>query len=241
MLAASNAIVLHCLPYSDSNHIVHLYTEEFGRMSYMVRLGKGKQAGLKRALFQPLSILTIQADLKGSRQLQRIKDATTFYPFGSIPFDVTKSSIALFLAEVLYRSLRDTERNPVLFEFLIRSIQWLDLAERGLANFHLVFLIKLTRYLGCYPNLESQREGWFFDLQGGVFVPNCPPHNAWLNPTDAQAFARLMQITYDNMWAYGFEHGQRVHILRQMLDYYRLHLTDFPGIKSLDVLEDLFR
>jgi len=95
--------------------------------------------------------------------------------------------------------------------------------------------------LGCYPNLEGQREGWFFDLQGGVFVPHCPPHNAWLTPTDAQAFARLMQITYDNMWAYGFEHSQRVHILRQMLDYYRLHLTDFPGIKSIDVLEDLFR
>lgn len=241
MLVASNAIVLHCLPYSDSTHIVHLYTEDFGRMSYMVRLSKGKQSGLKRALFQPLSILSIQADHKGSRQLQRLKDATTTYPFSSVPFDVIKSSIALFLAEVLYRSLRDTERNPDLFEFMSRSIQWLDLGDKGLANFHLVFLIKLTRYLGFYPNLENRREGWFFDLQGGVFVPNCPPHTAWLGPADALAFSRLMRINYDNMDTFGFEHGQRVRILRLMLDYYRLHLIEFPQIKSLDVLVDLFR
>jgi len=240
MLVKTQAIVLHCMPYTDSTYIVHVYTREMGRASYLVRLAVGKQAGLRKALFQPLTLLEIQADHKGSRQLQRIKEAHCVYPFGQLPFDVSKSVIALFLAEVLIRALRDSENNPALFEFLTHSIQLLDLCEKGLANFHLVFLIKLTRYLGFYPNLESQQKGWYFDLYGGDFVPIRPLHNAWLDPTDAMLFARLMQITYENMGAFSFNHAERVGILHQTLNYYRMHLTDFPVIKSLEVLETVF-
>jgi len=240
MLIKTNAIVLYCLPYSDSAHIVHMYTEDFGRMTYMVHLSNNRQSVMKRAFFQPLSLLEIQADHKGSRQLQHIKEVRCLHPFMGIPFDIGKSTIALFLAEILYRSLRDTEKNPILFNYLLQSVQLLDLCDKGLANFHLVFLIKLTRYIGFYPNLEGQQPGWFFDLSGGVFVPTCPSHNAWLNPTEATLFARLMQINFDNMAAYKFGHHQRVELLRQMLNYYRMHLTEFPAIKSLEVLEEVF-
>jgi DNA repair protein RecO (recombination protein O) len=240
MLIKTKAIVLHCLPYSDNANVVHLYTEEFGRLSYMAHLSKSRQSSLKRAFFQPLSLVEIQADHRGSRQLQLIKDVRCLHPFIGIPFDVEKNTISLFLAEVLYRSLRDTEKNPALFEFLNQSIQLLDLCEKGLANFHLVFLIKLTRYIGFYPNLEGRQPGWYFDLSGGVFVPSCPTHNAWLNPTEAALFARLMQINFENMGVFKFEHHQRVEILRQMLNYYRMHLTEFPTIKSLEVLEEVF-
>ena len=195
---------------------------------------------MKRAFFQPLSLIEIEADLKGSRQLQRIKEVRCLYPFAGIPYDQIKNSLSFFVAEVLYRSLRDTEKNTTLFDFLMQSIQMLDLCEKGIANFHIVFLIKLTRYIGFYPNLEGQRPGWYFDLSGGVFVPVCPIHNAWLNPSDAERFARLMQINYENMSAFHFEHNQRIEIIRQMLNYYRIHLTDFPPIKSLEVLQEVF-
>ncbi|MDP4278617.1 MAG: DNA repair protein RecO [Bacteroidota bacterium] len=240
MLVKTKALVLHCLPYSDSASIVHLYTEEFGRMSYLVRLPKSRKAVLKRAFFQPLSVLEIEADHKGSRQLQYIKEAHCLYPFTGICSDVGKSTIALFLAEVLYRSLRDTEKNPVLFAFLCQSVQLLDLCDKGLANFHLVFLIKLTRYIGFYPNMESQRSDWYFDLQGGVFVASRPAHNAWLSPEEAAFFARLMDINFENMSTYQFGHHKRTDILHQMLDYYKIHLVDFPAIKSLEVLEEVF-
>ncbi len=241
MLIKTSAIVLHCQPYGDNTYIVHLYTRDFGRVGYMARLVSGKRTGIRRALLQPLTLVEIQADHKANRQLQQLRDARTLSSVGNVLCDVGRTTVSLFLAEVLYRSIRETERNPNLFEFLSRSIQLLDLCEKGLANFHLVFLIKLTRYLGFYPNLEGQQPGWFFDLYGGEFVPHQPLHNAWLNPVESALFAKLMRITYENMGAYAFNHHERMELLRQMLNYYRMHLTDFPAIKSLDVLEEVFK
>lgn len=231
---------MHCLAYNDSTNIVHLYTEEFGRASFLVSNSQSKKSKLKRAYFIPLSIIEIESEFKGSRQLQRIKEVRSLYPFMHLPFDNSKSAVAMFLSEVLYRALRDNESNKALFEYLFNSVQLLDLCEKGLANFHLVFLIKLSRYMGFYPNLEGGKPGWYFDLSGGVFVQERPLHNAWLSPKDSEGFARLMQISFDNMHFYMFDHNQRVELLRQILNYYRIHLTDFPAIKSLDVFQDLF-
>lgn len=240
MLIKIKAIVLHCFAYNDTTNIVHLYTEEFGRMSYLAGNTHSKKSNLKRAFFQPLSLVEIEADHKGSRQMQRITDIRSLYAFSGIPFDPDKNAVSLFLAEVLYRALRETEKDAALFDYLFRSIQFLDLCETGLANFHLVFLLKLTRYLGFYPNMEGHHPHWYFDLHDGVYVPSRPLHNAWLTPEQADKFALLMRMNFDNMQAFQFERHQRVEILRQMLNYYRMHLTDFPTIKSLAVLQEIF-
>jgi DNA repair protein RecO (recombination protein O) len=240
MLVKVNAIVLHGQSYNDSTNIVHLYTEDFGRMSYLVTKSHSRKSSLRSAFFQPLSLVEIEADHHANRSLQRIKEIRSIFPFTGIPMDPAKNTIALFLAEVLYRSLRESERNTALFDYLLRSVQLLDLCEKGLANFHLVFLIKLTRYLGFYPNVEGQRPNWYFDLQGGNFVPTRPFHNAWLSPEQALGFASMMRMNFDNLHAFRFDHRERVEILNQMLNYYRMHLTEFPTIKSLAVLQEVF-
>jgi DNA repair protein RecO (recombination protein O) len=240
MLIKAKAIVLHCLSYNDTTNIVHLYTDEFGRVSYLRAKPGSRKSSLKNAFFQPLSLVEIEADHHGNRSMQRMKEIRCLYAFTGIPFDPAKNAIALFLSEVLYRSIRESEKNPSLFDYLYRSIQWLDLCEKGLGNFHLVFLIKLTRYLGFYPNVENQQSHWYFDLQGGCFSPVCPPHNAWLTPAQANDFAKLMRMNFDNMAAFHFDRRERVEILRQMLNYYRMHLTEFPTIKSLSVLQEIF-
>lgn len=240
MLIKIKAIVLHCLAYNDTTNIVHLYTEDFGRVSYLATRSHSKRSNLKSALFLPLSLVEIEAEHKNNRSLQRIKEIRSIYSFNGIPYDPVKNVVSLFLAEVLYRSLREMEKNPPLYDYLFRSIQYLDLCEKGMANFHLVFLIKLTRYLGFYPNVEDQQPNWYFDLQGGSFTPTRPQHNAWLAPREATNFAVLMRMNFENMHAFQFERHQRVEILRQMLNYYRMHLTDFPSIKSLSVLQELY-
>ncbi|MDD4922465.1 MAG: DNA repair protein RecO C-terminal domain-containing protein, partial [Bacteroidales bacterium] len=214
--------------------------EEYGRMSYLATRPRSKKSNLKSAFFQPLSLVEIEADHQGSRHLQRIKEIRSLYNFSGIPYDPVKNAISLFLAEVLYRSLRETEKNTALFDYISGSIQLLDLCDKGLANFHLVFLIKLTRFMGFYPNVEEQQPHWYFDLQGGSFTPTRPLHNAWLKPEEAADFALLMRMNFDNIQAFQFERHQRVEILRQMLNYYRMHLTDFPSIRSLNVLQELF-
>lgn len=240
MLIKVRAVVLHCQPYNDTTQIVHLYTEDYGRVSYLASKATGKRSSLKNAFFQPLSLVEIEAEHRASRSLQRIKDIRSLYAFTGLVTNPFKSTIALFLAEVLYRSLRESERNPVLFDYLYRSVQFLDLCEEGLANFHLVFLIKLTRYLGFYPNVEGQRPGWYFDLHGGCFVAVRPPHNAWLTPSQAEEFVKLMRISFENLPAFRFDHRERVEILNQMMNYYRMHLTEFPTIRSLAVLQEVF-
>jgi DNA repair protein RecO (recombination protein O) len=240
MLIQVKAIVLHCQPYNDTTIIVHLYTEDFGRMSYLATKSRSRKSSLRSAFFQPLSLVEIEADHHGNRSLQRIKEIRSICPFTGIPLEPEKNAIALFLAEVLYRSLRETEKNPALFDYLLQSVQLLDLCEKGLGNFHLVFLIKLTRYLGFYPNVEGHHSNWYFDLHGGCFVPTKPVHNAWLTPAQATDFVQLMRMSFDNLSAFRFNHHERGEILSQMLNYYRMHLTEFPTIKSLAVLQEVF-
>ena len=239
MLVRSQAIVLHQIPYSDAYAVVHLYTKEFGRQPYLLSRNH-KNSRLRQSLFQPLSIIEYEADHKGSRELQRIREARSLYAFSGIPVDPVKNAIALFLSEVLFRALEERESNPALFDYLMQSVQILDLCQQGTANFHLVFLIKLTRYLGFYPNVEDNAPGWYFDLLAGTFCELRPLHDAWLSPEDAQGFAVLLRINFENMPAFRYDRHQRQRILRQTLDYYRLHLSDFPRIKSLEVLQDLF-
>ncbi|MCK9301533.1 MAG: DNA repair protein RecO [Bacteroidales bacterium] len=239
MLVRSQALVLHQIPYSDAFSVVHLYTREFGRQAYLLTRNH-KNSRLRQSLFQPLSLIEYEADHKGSRELQRIKEARCLYAFTGIPMDPVKNAIALFLSEVLYRALEESDSNEALFEYLVQSVQILDLCKQGTANFHLVFLIKLTRYLGFYPNLDENAPGKYFDLQAGTFCSLRPFHNAWLSPEDAQGFAVLLRINFENMPAFRYDRHQRQRILRQTLDYYRLHLSDFPRIKSLEVLQELF-
>ena len=230
---------MHRIRYSDQDSVVHLYSRDFGRASYLVA-NRRKRGTLSQALLQPLSIVEFEADHKGSRQLQRIREMHCLYAFRQLPSDPVKNTLSMFLAEVLYRVLAEAEPNEALFQFLSQSIQLLDLNEAGTANFHLVFLLKLSLFLGISPNMEGKETGGYFDLQAGGFVLSRPYHNAWLGPAQAQMLARLMEMNYENMHLYAFGRGQRVEILRRILDYYRLHLAEFPEIRSLEVMQELF-
>ena len=119
---------------------------------------------MKSILFQPLSFIEFEADYRPNATLYRIKEAKSFYPFSSIPYDPYKSSMALFLSEFLYRAVREEAENRPLFAYLQHSIIWLDECGGGFANFHLVFLMRLSRFLGLYPNLEDYHTGDYFDL-----------------------------------------------------------------------------
>lgn len=239
MLVKSQAIVLYRIRYSDADSIVHLYSRDFGRIAYLVANHRRNRV-VNPAMLQPLSIIEYEAEHKGSRTLQRLKETHSLYTFKGIPSDPAKNGISMFLAEILYRVLNEAEASESLFQYLTQSIELLDQCEQATSNFHLVFLIKLSLFLGFHPNMEENHPNWFFDLQAGCFTPARPPHNAWLTPADARLFAKLMDIRFDNMHLYAFSHRQRTDLLRQILDYYRIHLSDFPEIKSLAVLQECF-
>ncbi len=240
MLHKTRGIVLHSIAYNDRSSIVYMYTEGFGRVSYLVARNRGKKSAVSKALFMPLSVVDLEVEHLNKRDLQRIKEAKSSYPQVAVSCDPVKNVLALFIAEVLYRVVKETEPDPKLFTFLDDSIRMLEYSEHGIANYHLVFLLHLLYYLGIYPNADSYREGALFDLQNGIFINQIPMHRHYLQQGESLVFARLLKMSFENMGVFSFSRQDRVDIIHRIIEYYRLHLPEFPEIKSLAVMQSLF-
>jgi DNA repair protein RecO (recombination protein O) len=217
-----------------------MYTEAFGRVSYLVTRNRGKKTTVSKALFLPLSVVEMEVEHQNKRDLHRIRETKQCYPLNRLFTDPVKNALALFIAEVLFRVVKDTEPDARLFDYLYRSINLLELVEGGVANFHVVFLLHLLHYLGIFPNTDSYAEGYYFDMQNGVFANQEPLHRHYLNREESRIFARLFKISYENMSLYAFSRHDRVNILNRILTYYRIHLPEIPEIKSLPILQALF-
>ena len=241
MLQKTKGIVLHTLKYNENSLIVEMYTSLHGRISFITNVPRSRKASVKTVLFQPLSLIELEADFKNKGKLVRIKEAKPYSPFISLPYDPYKSSIALFLAEFLYRAVREETENLPLFSYLEHSLIWLDECSTGFANFHLVFLMRLSRFLGLYPNLDHYFPGDYFDLQSGCFVSTPPQlHTSYINPEESARLQTLIRMNYDTMHLFEMNRQQRARVLSIIIDYYRLHVHDFPALKSLDILKELF-
>ena len=240
MLSKTRGIVLHSIPYNDKYSIIYMYTEAFGRASYLVSRARSKKSPVSKSLFIPLSILDMEVEHLNKRDLHRIKESRVCFPLNEICLDPVKNVLALFLSEVLFRVVKDTEPDARLFAYLYESIHLLEYADKGIANFHLVFLLGLLHYMGIFPNTESYRAGVYFDLMNGEFTDHIPMHRHYLDREESTFFARLLRISYENMSLYGFSRQERVRIIHGIIEYYRLHLPEFPEIKSLSVMQSLF-
>ncbi|MDR2042180.1 MAG: DNA repair protein RecO [Tannerella sp.] len=240
MLSKTRGIVLHAFPYNDRYSIVHVYTESFGRIAYLVTRKRGRKTMIPQALFLPLSAVEMEVEHLNTRDIQRIREMRACYLQTHIPTHPVKNTVALFLAEILFRAVHTKEPDARLFEYLYESVRWLELSDQGVANFHLVFLIHLVRYLGVYPNVESYRPGHYFDLMNGLFTGLQPEHRHYLDEAESLIFYRLLRMNYANMAVYAFSRHERSRIIGRILEYYQLHLSDFPEIKSLAVLQSLF-
>ena len=240
MLHKTKGIVLHSLPYNDNYLIVTIYTEVFGRNTYWVANSQSKRAKVSRSLLLPLSVLELEVEHLNTRDIQRIKEAKSGFIFTQLHYHPVKNALTLFLSEVLYRIIQEKEANQALFDYLLRSVQWLEIADAGVANFHLTFLLHLSTYLGIRPDNKTYEPGSYFDLRNGVFSTSIPGHNNFLNKNDSLVFERLLRMNFENMALYTFTRQERSAIIRHIIDYYRLHLSGFPEIKSLSVMQSLF-
>ncbi len=241
MLVKTRAIVLHSVKYGDSQLIVDMFTEELGRIAFVLRMASSRKVKLKRPYFQNLNILSVEFDYRPNSKLQKLSDARVFMPYVGIPFSSTKLAISLFLSELLNYSTRLEQINHPLFLFLLESMEWMDKARGKLANFHIVFMVKLTSYLGFAPNVEDFRSCHFFDLVDGCFVPEVPLGHQFLDADKALVMAKLLRLDYDTMHLMSLSHEQRSYCLDVILLYYRLHIPDFPVMKSLEVLKNLYK
>ncbi len=240
MLVKTEAIVLHSIKYGERKMIVDMFTRQTGRLSFVIPLPKSSKSRIKKQYFQPMTLLEIEFDYRPHLQLQQLKDARLLSPYTSIPFSPEKLALSLFSAEFLYHALRSEQQNEALFAYILSSMQWLDAVDKGFANFHLAFLMHMSRFLGFYPNLDDYSEGSIFDLRAATFSSVAPMHSDFLQPDEARLIQLLMRMDFPTMHVYRFSRKERNRILEVLLHYYRLHIPQFPELKSVSVLQELW-
>ncbi|UFH56784.1 DNA repair protein RecO [Spirosoma sp. KNUC1025] len=228
MLQKTQGIALSYIRYRETSIIVRIYTEEFGLQSYLVNgVRSARSKNNKIALFQPLTLLDMVVYNKPDRDLHRLSEVKTSHPFQSLPFEVAKSTIAMFVTEFLNKVLKEETNNPALFRFLVNAVLFLEEARTNYENFHLTFLLKLSFFLGFGP--ESARE---FDNQlrenSYPFLPDNEMETA-LNIMLRQPLGTPIKLT----------RSARNELLDALVAYYQIHIDSIGEVKSLPVLREV--
>ena len=238
MLHKTRGIVFHSSKYRETSLVVQIYTEVFGIQSYIINSVRKKHAKIHQGIFQPLTLVDLVVYHKERPGLQRISDIRPQPPLVSIPFDVFKSSIVLFLNEVLYKSIREEESNPSLFDFIFNSILWLDEPHAAGNDFHLLFMVQLSRYLGFHPQNNYSQEENIFNLREGCFQSDFPKDPHFIPQRLAGFFSEM--IGADFSFASQMQTADRRTLIEYLLEYFALHLDGFGNIKSHKVLEEIW-
>ena len=238
MLVKTEAIVFSALKYGEADLIVKAFTRSNGLKSYLLRnILKSKKGKLRVAMFQPLTHLEIEANHKDKGTLESIREARVIRQYTSLHTEVAKSAIVFFISDVLRSSVQEEEANVSLFEFVVNASLWLDL-NRAVANFHLLFLVKLSSYLGFYPD-DSELHYQYFNLMDGLFE-NEETSVYCRSGEDIELLKLFLGINFDVLCNVKLNQKQRTSFLNVLLQYYELHLHGFKKPRSLAVLNSIF-
>ncbi|MBT8260093.1 MAG: DNA repair protein RecO [Flavobacteriaceae bacterium] len=238
MLTSTKAIVLSKLKFRDNDLIVKCYSNQYGIISFLLKgVLKSKKGKFKIAYFQELTLLDLEIDYRDTRSLQYIKEIKLSNHFYSIHTNVVKSTIAMFLSELLSNILKEEEQNVDLFKYIETALIWFDQSETE-TNFHLMFLIELTKYLGFYPNLNNF-DSQFFNLEFGQFQ-NSETGNYCIKGEKLNFFKTLLGIKFDSNNKLTISNTHKRELLDMILVYFNLHLDGFKKPKSLEVLNQVF-
>lgn len=236
MQVKTKAIVISALKFQEKSLIVKCFTLSHGLKSYFVRDAfSNRKSNQKIAYFQPMTILEIEANHKNKGTLEHFKEIKIASPFQSIHSDVYKSTIVMFVSEILHHSIHEEEKNESLFTFLETALHWLDHHDE-IANFHLILMLEITKYFGFYPNI-SEIDFSFFEMTEGIFTPFHAIGS--LTEHETNLFKKLIHLKFDTDQKI-FHVIERQIILKILIDYYSFHLDGFKKPKSLDVLKEVF-
>ena len=234
MLVKTKAIVISSLKYQEKSLIVKCFTQSDGLKSYFVpNAFAAKKSNQKIAYFQAFSILEIEANHKNKGTLEHFKEIKLAHSYQTIPTDMVKSSMILFLSEMLHHSIKEEEKNDNLFTYLETALLWLDNHDEN-ANFHLIFLLQMTKFFGFFP---SNPDGDYFEMIDGVFSQY--QGTSCLNFNDTLLLKKLLELKFDSSKKI-FVSSERQLLLKIIIDYYSIHLDGFKKPKSLDVLKEVF-
>lgn len=220
MLTKTRGIVFRFTKYGETSIIVNIFTEAFGLQSYIVNGVRSSSTKSRIALYQPLTLLDLVVYHRENANINRIKEIKCVHPFHSIYTDVKKSTIGMFMLEVMNKGIKEQSHAGEVFDFLFNSIVALDMTDQDVENFHLIFLLKLSRYLG----FGAMRA---VEIVGGRMA-------------DAETETHLDQLLrsgFENIPR--FTRTQRNMVLDLLLKFYADHIDTFADMRSVPVLREV--
>lgn len=240
MIEKTRGILLHQIKYSDSGLIALTYTKKFGRVPIMIRGLRNKKSGRHNVFFQPMFILDMVLYYKEPRSVQTLKEFSVSFTPSDIHSDIRKSSVAIFLGEVLNSVLKEETPNEELFNFIEESIIYFDKTKDHFSNFHIAFLAGLSSYLGFEPVSGGDKPDKYFDMLNGEFVSSPPGHGNYAGIEISAILAEFFRSSFDQSCQISLTGSLRNELLGTLVKYYSLHLPGLEKIKSLDVLKEVF-
>jgi DNA repair protein RecO (recombination protein O) len=235
MNTKTQAIVLKITKYNDTSIILKLFTKESGLQNYIATFSKKNNT---KATFQGLNIIELESYKKGNNRLARIKSAKTHYHYKTISTNIYKTTVLQFLQEVLNSAIKEETANVDLYEFVEAHLQYFDQNEVFNPNFHLYFLIKLTKYIGFYPEGRFKIGYQFNIIEGNYSFPNNA--SKYLDASLSEllfSFTNSSVITNKDI---KLNVKDRRNFVEGIILYFQYHLDGFNEIKSLSVLETVF-
>lgn len=239
MLIKTKGIIFHSKKYSETSLIVDVYTQEKGFRSYIISGVRSKKSKISAALLQIMSLVEMVVYHRDDKNLTRLKELRPAYVYQSLPFDVRKGAVGQFMIEIVRKTIRESEENRDLFDFLFQSFQFLDSTQESFGNIHLFFMLKLTEFLGFMPDGVFTKEVPFFDLKEGIFLSESPNHPYYLEEEFSELISLLLESSMDQCHQIKMNRQKRHALVSYILDYYKLHLDNFPKIYSHAILKEV--
>ena len=233
-------IVIQSIRYGDTSLIVKVLTRNFGLKSYMVKGAFNRNSKNRVALFQNLNIINfVEIGKPNNKQsLGYLKDVQLAYVYHSLPVVMKKSAILLYVNELISKTISEQEQNEALYDFIVRSLQWLDLVEKSYANFPLYFTLELTRHLGFYPKANHQ-PSYYFDMMEGLFAHDYPLHPYYFDAEASTVLSRLLDAPIDETCHLPLRVNQRREMLDGLIVFMRLHAPVMKDFHSHEVLKTI--
>jgi DNA repair protein RecO (recombination protein O) len=240
MIISSEGIVLRTVKYSDSSVISKIYTREKGMLSFLIMGVYSKKATVKPSMLQPLQPLEIHFYYHHNKNLFKVKELRPSVILNNLHFELSRSSVAIFMAEVINKSIQEEETHPALYDFLMKCILMTDSLDLSLANFPLFFMLEYSKVLGFYPHNDYSSINNCFALHQGMFTDVCDNENYFILPPASEYFAKMLDTSFDHFDSLLIPKPVRQLLLKKLIDYYQVHLHGFKNINSLQVLNDIF-
>ncbi len=234
MLIKTRGIIFKVLKYSETSLILDIYTEEKGLKKYIISGVRNKKSKLKTGVLQPISLVDLVAYFREDRDLHRIKEIKPAHIYQSIPFNLMKGTIALFMVELAQKTIREEEANADLFEFLYHQFLSLDEMPTLNLDFHIHFMLELSGFLGFLPTKNWSEQIPFFDMREGLFVSADPLHPYALNKALSAKIGQLLKKKSPKL-----SRKDRQLILNKLIDYYKIHVENFKGLNTHTVLKEV--